>query len=52
MWLMVQALIPRVAAKLDMSPISEITGIKDADTFIRTIYAGTFTDWVIHAVSF
>ena len=37
---MVQALIPRVAAKLDVSAISEITGVKDADTFVRTIYAG------------
>ncbi|XP_076443654.1 electron transfer flavoprotein subunit alpha, mitochondrial-like [Babylonia areolata] len=35
-----KALIPRVAAKMDVSPISEIVGIKDASTFIRTIYAG------------
>ncbi|KAL5004996.1 hypothetical protein ScPMuIL_018452 [Solemya velum] len=33
-------LIPRVAAKLDVSPISDITGVKDPDTFIRLIYAG------------
>lgn len=32
--------IPRIAAKLDVAPISEITGIKAEDTFVRTIYAG------------
>ncbi|KAH9403249.1 hypothetical protein TYRP_015132 [Tyrophagus putrescentiae] len=32
--------IPRVAALLDVSPISEIIAVKGADTFIRTIYAG------------
>ncbi|XP_015785368.1 electron transfer flavoprotein subunit alpha, mitochondrial [Tetranychus urticae] len=33
-------LIPRVGGYLDASPISDIIGIKDDSTFIRTIYAG------------
>ncbi|XP_041975556.1 electron transfer flavoprotein subunit alpha, mitochondrial [Aricia agestis] len=35
-----KAVLPRVAAKLDVSPITDIIGVKDANTFIRTIYAG------------
>ncbi|KAI6646364.1 Electron transfer flavoprotein subunit alpha, mitochondrial [Oopsacas minuta] len=34
-----KAVIPRVAGKLNVAPISEITGIMSPETYVRTVYA-------------
>lgn len=31
---------------MDVSPVSDITGVKSADTFVRTIYAGNATQTI------
>jgi len=35
-----KSVMPRIAAKLNVAPVSDIIEIKEADVFVRTMYAG------------